>query len=153
MLCIRVHIRVYYLLNYLLHGAESFLRSLQLFKKFPVFYWTRRFITAFTNARHLSLSWANSIQSILPHPTSWRSILILSSHLHLGLPNGLVPLGFPTKTLYTHLSSPTRAACPAHLILLDVITRTIVGEEYRPLSLSLCGFLHSPVLKQISPCN
>ena len=46
------------------------------------------FITAFTNARHLSLSWASSIESISPHPTSWRSILILS-HLCLGLPSGL----------------------------------------------------------------
>ena len=26
-----------------------------------------------------------------PHPTSWRSILILSSHLRLGLPGGLFP--------------------------------------------------------------
>ena len=31
-------------------------------------------------ARHLSLSWANSIQSSQSPPTSWRSILILSSH-------------------------------------------------------------------------
>ena len=71
-----------YLLNYSLHGAESFLRSylvLQLIKKFPAFYWTRRFITAFTSARHLSLSWGSSIQSVLPLPTFWRSILILSS--------------------------------------------------------------------------
>jgi hypothetical protein len=36
-----------------------------------------------------------------PPPTSWRSILILSSHLRLGLPNGLFPSGFPTNTLYT----------------------------------------------------
>jgi len=28
----------------------------QLVKKFPTFYGTRRFITAFTSARHLSLS-------------------------------------------------------------------------------------------------
>ena len=49
----------------------------QLVKKFPAFYWTRRFITAFTIARHLSLSWASSIQSIPPYPTSRRSILIL----------------------------------------------------------------------------
>ena len=35
----------------------------QLAKKFPAFYGTRRFITAFTNTRHLSLSWASSIQS------------------------------------------------------------------------------------------
>jgi len=41
-----------------------------------------------------------------PHSTSWRSILILSSHLSLGLPTGLFPSGFPTKTLYTPLPSP-----------------------------------------------
>ena len=75
----------------------------QLVKKFPEFYATIMFITAFTTARHLSLSWASSIQSIPPHPTSWRSILILSSHLHLRLLSGLFPSGFPTKTVYTLL--------------------------------------------------
>ena len=52
--------------------------GIQLVKKFPEFYGTRRFITAFTSAHHLSLSWASSIQSIPPHPTPWRSILIYS---------------------------------------------------------------------------
>ena len=42
-------------------------------------------------ARHLSSFLASSIQSIPPQPTSWRSILILSSHLRLGLPSGLFP--------------------------------------------------------------
>jgi hypothetical protein len=40
-----------------------------------------------------------------PHPTSWRSILMLSAHLHLGLPSGLFHPGFPTKTCI-RLSSP-----------------------------------------------
>ena len=49
------------------------LTGLQLVKKFPAFHGTRRFITALTSVRHLSLSWASPIQSIYPHPTSWRS--------------------------------------------------------------------------------
>ena len=85
-----------------------------------------------------------------PHTyTSRRSILILSSHPRLGLPSGLFPSGFPTKTLYTPLLSPTRATCPAHLILLDFITRTILGEEYRLFCSSLCNFLHSPVTSSV----
>ena len=111
-------------------------------KKLPAFYGTRRFITAFTSVRQLSLSYTSSIQSMPPHPTSWRSILILSSHLRLGLPSGLFHSGFPTKTLYTPLRH-IRATRPAHLIL-NLITRTILGEQYRSLSSSLRSFLHSP---------
>ena len=77
------------------------------------------------------------------NPTSWRSILILSSHLRLGPPSRFFPSSFPTKTLYTTLFSPIRATWPAHLIPLDFITRTILGEECRSLSSSLFCFLHS----------
>ena len=121
------------------------LTGLQLVKKFPAFHGTRRFITALTSVRHLSLSWASPIQSIYPHPTSWRSILILPTHLRLGLPSGFLPSGFPTKTLYIPLSSPIRATCPAHLILLDFITGIILGEEYKSFSSSLCSFLRTEI--------
>ena len=127
----------------------SKLTGLQLVKKLPAFHGTRRFITALTSVRHLSLSWVSPIQSIYPHPTSWRSVLILSTHLRLCLPSGLLPSSFPTKTLYTPLSSPIRATCPAHLILLDFITRTILGEEYKSFSSSLCNILHSPVTSSL----
>ena len=88
------------------------------------------------------LSWVKSIQSIPPHPTSWRfiqstpphhtswiSILILYSHLRLGLTSGLFPSGFPSTTLHTPLLSTIHATCSAHLILLDLNTRTIFDAE------------------------
>jgi hypothetical protein len=50
---------------------------------------------------------------------------------------------FPHQNL-----SPIRATCPTHLSL-DFITRTILGEEYRSLSSSLCSFLHSLVTSSL----
>jgi len=101
---------MYCLLTYLLtpwcRVLLEKLTGLQLGKKFPAFHGTRRCITALTSVRHLSLSWVSPIQSIYPHPTSWRSILILITHLRLGLPSGLFPSGFPTKTLYTPSPHP-----------------------------------------------
>jgi len=63
--------------------------------------------------------------------------LILPYHPCLGIPGGLFPSGFPTKTLHAHLLFPIRATCHAHLILLGLIARIIFGEEYRSLSSSL----------------
>jgi len=114
-------------------------------QEIPHFYGNRRFITAFTNACHPSLSWASSIQSIPPHPTSRRSILILSSHLHLGHPSCFFPPRFPHQNpVYNSPSTPIHATCPAHLIFLDFITQTTLGEEYGSWTSSLCSFLDSP---------
>ena len=109
------------------------LTGLQLVKKFPAFHGTRRFITALTIVRQLSLSWASPIQSIYPHPISWRSILILSTHLGLGLPSGLFPFGFPTKTLYTPSSHPY---APHSLLLLLLLITAV------QLSLGVSSPLH-----------
>jgi len=101
----------------------------QLVKKFPTFYGTRMFITAFTNARQLSQSSASSIQSIPPHPTSWRSILILSSHLRLNLPTNLFPSGFPTQILYTPLPHTCYITRPFHSSRFDHPNNIWWGEE------------------------
>ena len=79
------------------------------------------------------------------------SLPYLKIHLNIILPSmswspqWSLSFSFPTKTLCTPLLFSILATCPAHLILLDFITRTILGEEYRTLSSSLCNFLHSPV--------
>jgi len=71
----------------------------QSVKKFPAFYGTRRFITAFKTARHLSLFWAHQYS---PCPT------FLKIHLNITLPStpeypsGLFPSGFLTKTVGIH---------------------------------------------------
>jgi len=95
------------------------LTGLQLVKKFPAIHRTRRFITALTSVRHLSLSWASPIQSTYPHPTSWRSILMLSTHLRLGLPSGLIQLTYRISTKSVH---------PIHSFSRD----GVVGVATRP---------------------
>jgi hypothetical protein len=70
-----------------------------LVSKIFAFYGTRRFITVFTRPRLWSLSWAGTIHSTPSHPISVRSILMLSSHLRLGLENGVYLSGFTIHIL------------------------------------------------------
>jgi len=83
-------------------------------KEVPWFYGNRRFVTVLKRSRHWSLSRARWIQFRNRNPTSLRSNLILSSHLHLGLPSGIFPSGFPTRTFYAFVIFAIRATCPSH---------------------------------------
>jgi hypothetical protein len=96
----------------------------QLVKKFPAFYGTPGFITALTTPKLLSLS-SEDQSSPCPHPTSWKFILILLSHLRLGLPSRLFPPGFPAKT------SPYSHTCymPGKPHSFDLVSLTVFGEE------------------------
>ena len=95
--------------------------------------------------------------SILGQPNPFP---ICTSHLLEIHPNSIHPstprspkwspsLRYPHQDPIHPLSSPIRATCPAHLILLYFITHTMLGEEYKSFSSSLCNFLHSPVTSSL----
>jgi hypothetical protein len=72
-----------------------------------------------------------------------RSILILSSHLLLGLHSGLL------LASYTQFFLPMHATFHTHHILLDLIVLIILGKEYKFTNFSLCTFLQPPIILSI----
>ena len=118
------------LLADLVHWAESFLRSQ------PVPSWSRNYpdfmepecLLAFTSARHLSLSWARSIQSM---PSSHFVKLLFNIILQFtpGSSKWSLSLRFPYQNpvCTVPILFVILAACLAHLIL-DLITRIICGD-------------------------
>jgi len=136
---------VRYLLTPCSRALLEKLTGSQLVKKLLAFYGNWRLIIAFTSTRHPSLSCATSIQCMPPfHFLNIHLNTILPSTS--GSPKWSLSLRFPRQNnVYT--SPPIRATCPAHLIL--ALMAPISGEEYRPLSSSLCNFLHFPDISSV----
>jgi hypothetical protein len=70
-----------------------------LVEKLPAFYGSRLFITAFKTAHQLKLPHSTLFQSTHSQHIFLRSTLILSFHLCLDIPSGLLRSGFPIKIL------------------------------------------------------
>jgi hypothetical protein len=98
-------------------------------QEIPLFDGTRK--VHYCSQRHLSLSWAISIQSTPFHPISLISTLNyphicaclfkMGSSLHVSSPK-----------LCMHLSSPSHMPlAPPHLIHFDLVTRIIFYEQYQ----------------------
>jgi len=98
-----------------------------LVKKLPAFYATRRFITVFTTAFHLTLSSARCIQFTPAHPIYMRCISILFSQMCPDPPYS----SLPTKTLHVSLFSTICTTRPVRLFLFDFIIRIIFGDEHK----------------------
>jgi len=56
---------------------------------------------------------------------------------------------YPSKPFTRLSAAPIRATCPTRLILLNLITRKMLGEEYKSSSYPMCSFLHSPVTSSL----
>jgi hypothetical protein len=94
----------------------------RLVKKSPAFYAAHRFATVCTTARHLST------------PSHHHNLI--SFHVHLGLPSGLIPSGLSTKTLYTFVSThlPYLIWSPEYYIISrGVQTLKLLTVQFSPM--------------------
>ena len=103
-------------------------------QEIPRIFGTRRFITVLTSARHLSLSWANSIQSSQPPPTSWRSVL--SEPALYRLLTLFMKYTLSQKTLYVSLPSSS-SSTPQPTTIITITTARHTVHKHRRFKITL----------------
>ena len=103
-------------------------------QEFPGILW--KFTTAFTRPLHMSVSCARSVRSVTHS-------YFLKLYFNIIVPSTstfsewIVSFSFPHRTLYACSFATIRVTCPAHLTILDLITRIIYREQYRLWNSSL----------------
>ena len=97
--------RIKYLLTAWSRDIHEKQTGSQLVKKFPIFYRIRRFITASTSARHLSLPWTRPIQSM-------PLIQLPKIHLNIILPSTPGSSKYSLSLRFPHQNSVYTSALP-----------------------------------------
>ena len=139
----------YYLINKLTPWSTDHLERLivsQAVEKITAFYGTQTFLTVSEKPGHISLLWARSIKSTPPpRLISWSSILILTRHLRLGLPNFLFPPVFLHKipACISPILMRTKMPLCSHS---SSFYRPNDTEAYKSWSSSLWSFFQSPLI-------
>jgi hypothetical protein len=95
-------------------------------KKFSGFYEDSRLIDMFSRTGHFFLFSATLIQFVSPRPICLRSILLLLSHLRLGILGGSFPAGITTRTLKEFLFCYRCATCCYNRVALKYIRNRVV---------------------------
>jgi hypothetical protein len=116
-----------YILNSMQQSASWEASSSSASQNIPCILWNPKADTVLTRPHQLALSSASSIHSSRPR-----------------FPSGLFLQVSPAKLCYAFVFFPIRATCPANLIIIDLITWIISGEDWTSRN-SLRNFLQPPV--------
>ena len=119
---------------------------------------SRRFSTAFTRARHLSISWDRSIQSVpLSHFFNNQVYIILPPTPRSS--KWSVSLSYPNQNTVCTYPLPRMGFIPRQFICFNFITRVLFGDECQswnsspfPVSSSLLGSNIFLSLSLYAPC-
>ena len=139
---------LYYTDTYLLHGAGS-VRSYRFWasQEIPRVLWNPKVHYRIHKCppSFRILTQLDPVHSLTSH--------FLKIHLNIILPSTPGSSKWSLSFMFPHqnsvYTSPLRATCPSHLILLDLIIRTLLGDEYRSVSSSLCSFIHYAVTSSL----